>query len=70
MIENLRKAVELAGGQTRLARMINVSQPRLWNWINRDKTVPAEFVQPICDAVDNKVKPHELRGDIFSDDAS
>lgn len=65
MIENLKKAIDLAGGQTQLSKAINVSQPRLWNWLNRDKIVPAEFVRPICQAVQDQIKPHELRPDIF-----
>ena len=67
MIENLEKAIGLAGGQTQLAKMIGVSQPRMWNWLNRDKTVPGEYVRPICEAVNNQVLPSELRPDIFGD---
>ena len=70
MIKNLQKAVDIAGGQTRLAKLIGVSQPRLWNWLNRDLVVPAEYVHPICSAVDNKVKPIELRPDIFGNKAA
>ncbi len=68
MIENLEKAVSLAGGQTKLALAIGISQPRLWNWLNRDNSIPAEFVRPICQAVNNEVSPDELRPDIFGPD--
>lgn len=61
----LEKAIELAGGQSSLARLINVSQPRISNWLNRDKKVPAEYVYPIVNAVGGKVTAHDLRPDVF-----
>ena len=65
MKENLRKAVKIAGGQAALAKAINVSQPRVWNWIHRDHHVPAKFVLPICEAIDFKLQPADLRPDVF-----
>ena len=67
MNENLRKAVEIAGGQVALAKAINVSQPRIWNWIHRDHSIPAEYVLPICQAINFQLQPVDLRPDVFGE---
>lgn len=58
----LKKAVEIAGGQTQLARQIGVSQPAVWNWLNKSP-IPAEHVLPVEKATG--VSRHELRPDIY-----
>lgn len=65
MIEPLKKAVELAGGQAHLARAIGVRQQHVWNWLNRDGKTPAEHVLAIERAVEGRVTRHELRPDVF-----
>lgn len=64
----IKKAAQIVGGQTALAEAISVSQPRVWNWINRDNKVPIEFVIPICEAAGYAVKPHQIRSDYFKQD--
>lgn len=59
----IEKAVERAGGQKALAVMIGTSQSHVWNWINRDCRVTAEFVLPIERATG--ISRHELRPDIY-----
>lgn len=60
----LKRAVEAAGGQVRLAKALGVSQSTLWHWIERTKRgVPAEYVQAIEAATG--VPSYELRPDIF-----
>lgn len=59
----LSRAVSIAGGQLALAKKIGTSQPRVWNWLNRDARVPAEFVLPIEHATG--VSRHELRPDLY-----
>ncbi|NKB77624.1 MAG: Cro/Cl family transcriptional regulator [Gammaproteobacteria bacterium] len=66
-MNNLKKAVEFLGGQTELAKALGVSQPRIWNWINRDKKVPAEYAMPIQTATNGKVTARDLRPDIFGE---
>lgn len=61
----LEKAIKVANGQTGLARLIQVQQANVWNWLHRDKKVPGEYVLPISRAVGFKVTPHELRPDIY-----
>ena len=64
--EPLRKAIEAAGGQTKLAEALRTSQGRIWNWLNRDKRVPAEFVLKIERVTG--VSRHELRPDLYPED--
>lgn len=70
----LQKAVEMAGGQTKLAAGIRarmpgskVGQVHVWWWLNELKTAcpPAEYVLPICDTLDWRITPHELRPDLY-----
>jgi len=59
----LNRAVSVAGGQLALAKKIGTSQSRVWNWLNRDSRIPAEFVLPIERATG--VSRHELRPDLY-----
>lgn len=59
------KAVDQVGGQTEMARRLGVIQPRVWNWINRDKKVPAEYVMKIVSIDEVSIKAHQLRPDVF-----
>lgn len=65
MIDALKKAVELAGGQSQLAKAIGVKQQHVWNWLHRDGKPAAEFVLPIESAVSGRVTRYELRPDVF-----
>lgn len=62
-LESLQKAIDAAGGQNALARICNTSQPRIWNWLHRDKIVPAEYVLLIEKATG--VSRTELRCDLY-----
>lgn len=71
-IEALQQAVDLAGGQTELARKINairdskLTQGHVWAWLNREnRKVPAEFCLPISQIAGGEVRPEELRPDVF-----
>ncbi len=69
-VQALEKAVELVGGQTALAASIGVKQTHVWNWLNRDKRVPAERVIAVEEATDGQVSRHELRPDIYPVEAA
>lgn len=51
--EYLERAIKSAGSQSELARLLTefigrpVTQSHVWNWLNRDKKIPSEFVIPI-----------------------
>jgi hypothetical protein len=72
--ETLIKAVQMAGGQAHLARMIReripgskIGQVHVWGWLNDVKmpVPPAEAVIPIADALGYRLTPHLLRTDLY-----
>lgn len=67
-LKALRRAVEIAGGQTALAKKIGggVKQAHVWNWLHRDKRVPAEFTIKIERATNGEVRARELRPDMYA----
>lgn len=62
-LDGLRKAIQVAGSQTELAKRIGKKQAHVWNWLHRDKKVPAESVLAI--ERETGVSRHDLRPDIF-----
>lgn len=66
---NLQIAVDLAGGQTNLAKACGgkVRQGHVWKWLNKSKTPvpPAKHCKSIIKACDYKVTAHQLRPDLF-----
>lgn len=58
-------AVNRMGGQAPMARLLDVSQPTIWGWLNRSdkKELPAEYVLKV-EAATN-VARHDLRPDIY-----
>ena len=72
--ETLKHAVELAGGQAKLARGIRervagskVGQVHVWGWLNSVKfeVPPPEVVIAIADFLDYAMTPHQLRPDLY-----
>ena len=61
--EALERAISITGGQTALAKKLNVAQGHVWNWLNRDNQVPAERVLAIEKLTG--VFRYELRPDIY-----
>src|SRR5688500_399037 len=70
----LIKAVELAGGQSALAKGIcehipgsKVSQAHVSKWLHRLKSPapPGDYVIAIAKTVNYQVTPHQLRQDIY-----
>lgn len=74
--EALQHAVNEAGSQTALATRLSeitgktVKQQHIWNWLNRDAQVPAEFAIPIELAVNGAVTREQLRPDAFPNEAA
>lgn len=64
-MDALRRAIEIAGSQANLARLIGKKPGHVWAWLHRDQRVPAEVCRAIERATDGRVKRHELRPDIF-----
>jgi DNA-binding transcriptional regulator YdaS (Cro superfamily) len=61
----LKKAVELAGGVTKLALEIRISKSKISDWLYTDIQIPAHHVHKIVKATGGKVKAEELRPDVF-----
>ena len=67
--EGLTQAIEKAGGQAALARVLArqtgrpIRQGHVWAWINRSGRVPPELVLPIESATG--VSRHALRPDLY-----
>ena len=59
----LRRAVELAGSQSALARIVGVSQQAVFKWIRRGKQLPPEHVLAVEAATG--VSRYDLRPDIY-----
>lgn len=64
-MQALEKAIEIAGGQSALGRLIDRDQKAIWAWINTTQKVPAEDVLKIESAVDGKVSRYDLRPDVY-----
>jgi TorA maturation chaperone TorD len=69
MSENpLAVAIELVGGQAKLARLIGVSQPHVWHWLHKAERVPAEHVIAIEKATGGRITRAQLRPDLYPAD--
>ncbi|MBF0252017.1 MAG: helix-turn-helix domain-containing protein [Alphaproteobacteria bacterium] len=66
----LIKAIDLLGGQSKLARRVGVKQAHVWYWLNKAKVVPAEAAILIERATDGKVTLRDLRPDLFPKEAA
>lgn len=64
----LHKAIEILGGQCATARALGVRQSNVWNWINRDKRLPAQHCIPLEAATEGRVTRYDLRPDVFKRD--
>lgn len=71
MKENLKKLIDLIGGQSALASSLKsetrpVTQAHVWKWLNTTVDgIPAEHVIKACEAIGWEVTPHELRPDLY-----
>lgn len=72
MNKEIQQVVILAGGQAALARKLSalvidakVTQSHVWNWINRDKKIPADYIIPICKVIGWQKTPYELAPNLY-----
>jgi DNA-binding transcriptional regulator YdaS (Cro superfamily) len=59
----LSLAVNRLKGQSAMARLCEVAQSTVWEWLDRDKPLPAEHVLKVEAATG--VSRHDLRPDIY-----
>lgn len=57
-------AIELLGGQKKLADVIGTTQPHVWKLLHNKQKLKAEYVPLIVKATDGAVKAYELRPDL------
>lgn len=60
----IKKAIDIAGGQKKLAVLCGVSQPTVWRWLNGGG-VDARLVMSIVKATGNQLTPAEIRPDLY-----
>jgi DNA-binding transcriptional regulator YdaS (Cro superfamily) len=63
VMDALKKAIDIVGGQAALGKECGVWQSAVSNWIQREK-VPAEYCPAIERATKGSVRCEELRPDV------
>lgn len=66
-LDALKSAIAHLGSQPALARLCNVSQPAVSNWVNKIGRIPPEHVLKVEAATG--ISRHDLRPDIYPRDA-
>jgi DNA-binding transcriptional regulator YdaS (Cro superfamily) len=61
LLRPVAAAAALVGGVTKLAELLGIERPALYNW----KRVPAERVSRIEEVTAGKISRHTLRPDLF-----
>lgn len=64
--EALKRAVAVLGGQTAMARLLGISQPSVWYWVDKGRALPPEHVLAVEEATG--ISRHDLRPDIYPRD--
>ena len=59
----LKRAVAIIGGQSKTARLLDLSQTSIWKWVSKGKVLPAEYCLKVEAATG--ISRHELRPDIY-----
>ncbi len=57
------KAIEIIGGQTRAAKLLNTKQNIIWYWINRHRQAPAKYIPRISELTNGEVSVNDLLAD-------
>lgn len=63
MNEKVKKATEICGSQSALARICGVSQPTVNGWLN-GADMDVKYIPAIIKATNGAVKPEDLRPDV------
>lgn len=57
------KAIEIIGGQTKAAKLLNTKQNIIWYWINRHGQAPAKYIPRISELTNGEVSVNDLLAD-------
>lgn len=72
-MESLLKAIDMCGGQAGLAKRITANLPganqsvtpqQVWNWLNRDDVVPAQYCPTIEKICNGEVRCEDLNPNV------
>ncbi|TNL05336.1 transcriptional regulator [Kosakonia cowanii] len=61
---HIAKAIEIAGSQAKLAKLVGVSQVSVCRWLNDKKKVSPERVIALSNATGEVIKPYQIRPDL------
>lgn len=61
----LAKAIDIVGGVTNLSLDIGVDYTSISKWLYTDMRIPAHHVPKIVKATNGKIRPEELRPDVY-----
>ncbi len=62
---HIKKAIDILGSQTALARACGVKQGHISNWLRRDKKIKLENALKIERATNGRVTQKDMRPDLF-----
>jgi DNA-binding transcriptional regulator YdaS (Cro superfamily) len=62
----LREAVDLAGSQSAIARLLHVTQGAVSKWLRSGRALPADYVLKV--EAETGVSKHRLRPDIYPEE--
>lgn len=62
-VEALREAVRLIGSQSATGRLLGISQHAVWQWLAREKPLPAKYVLPV--SRETGIPPWVLNPEIY-----
>jgi len=64
-MKTIKDATAIVGGQAKLAKMIGVTPPTVYQWLKGARPVPATRCIAVEDATNGVVTRHDLRSDVF-----
>lgn len=62
-LQAFHRAIDCAGGQSAFGRLIGRPQSTVWEWVDRRKPLPSEYVLKVEAATG--ISRHDLRPDIY-----
>jgi len=63
-MKKLSEKITELGGQSAFSKLVGVNPQSVWNWLNRDKQIPAEYVVRIEEITG--IPCWEIRPDVFT----
>ena len=61
---DVRKVIEAAGGQSKVASSLGIERQSVWRWVEKNR-IPAERCRELEQLTDGAVTAEQMRPDIF-----